>query len=123
MKNPLTSSLFIQRPADFFSGSIYSLLPINLYIRYEHQAFRMLPKTGAIVMSTKTELKKLTELEGRGEKHELMKEIRGWDEEEATFKGRDLWIRAVRSWCEGRDVWHDDRTVMDAGDVTTVGDN
>ncbi|KAH7406790.1 hypothetical protein DE146DRAFT_786591 [Phaeosphaeria sp. MPI-PUGE-AT-0046c] len=123
IETPLFSSLFIQRPADFFSGNIYSLLPINLYIRYEHQTFRMLPRTGAIVMSTRTELKKLTELDGRREKEELMGEIWGWDQEEATFKGRDLWIRAVRSWCEGREVWHDDRTVMSPGDLTTVGGN
>lgn len=60
-------------------------------------------------------MKKLTELEDRKGRRELMSEIAAWDEEEALFKGRDLWMRAVRSWCEGTEVWHDDRTVIDAG--------
>jgi hypothetical protein len=76
-----------------------------------------------MVMTTRTELRGLTELEDRNSKRQLMDEVNEWDEEEAVWKGRDLWIRAVRAWCEGREVWHDDRTVVDAGELTTIGDN
>lgn len=72
-------------------------------------------------MTTRTELKKLTEMEGWREKEELMKEVRRWGEEEAEWKGRGLWMRAMRGWCEGREVWHDDLTVSGAGELTTVG--
>jgi hypothetical protein len=72
-------------------------------------------------MTTRTELSRLTELENRKGKRELMDEVGAWGEEEAVWKGRDVWIRAVRGWCEGREVWHDDRTVVDAGDLTMVG--
>ena len=73
-------------------------------------------------MSTRTELKKLTQLADRAEKIKLMDEVNGWKDEEAAFKGKALWIRAVRGWCEGREAFHDDRTVVDAGDLTVVGE-
>jgi hypothetical protein len=72
-------------------------------------------------MSTRTELKKLTDVNDRKSKRELMEELNGWDEEEAEWKGRSSWIRAVKSWCVGGEVWHDDRTVVDAGALTSVG--
>lgn len=50
-----------------------------------------------------------------------MDEVNGWDEHEARFKGRDLWLRAIRAHCEGTDVFHDDQTVIDAGDMTVIG--
>jgi hypothetical protein len=50
-----------------------------------------------------------------------MEELNGWNGEEAEWKGRSLWIRAVKSWCVGGEVWHDDRTVVDAGALTSVG--
>lgn len=74
-------------------------------------------------MTTRTELKKLTEVEARKEKEELMREVREWGEEEAEWKGRGLWMRAVRGWCEGREVWHDDLTVSGVGELTSVGEN
>jgi hypothetical protein len=116
-----SSSLHIPRPADFFSGNISSLLPTNLFVRREYTSFRLLPKCGAVVMSTRTELGKLTDVVDRKSKRELMDEVEGWGEEEAEWKGRSLWIRAVRSWCVGGEVWHDDRTVLDAGVLTSVG--
>ncbi|KAH7080964.1 hypothetical protein FB567DRAFT_595290 [Paraphoma chrysanthemicola] len=119
-KVPLSDALFIQRPVDLFSGNISNLVPSNLYVRREFQTFRLLPSSGAVVMSTRTEFKKLTDLSVRWEKAELMSEIGEWDEHEASFKGRDLWIRAVRAHCEGTDVFRDDETVSDAGDLNVV---
>jgi hypothetical protein len=109
---PLSTSLHISRPADFFSGSVQHLVPQNLYVRREYQSFRQLPKSGAVVMMTRTDLSKLMDIEDRQGKTGLIAEIRGWDEDEATFKGRDLWIRAVASWCEGGSAFRDDMTVF-----------
>lgn len=63
-------------------------------------------------MASRTELTKLMDVAARSEKEELMAEIRGWGEDEAGFKGRDLWIRAVGSWCEGGSAFRDDVTVI-----------
>lgn len=60
----------------------------------------------------RTELTRLTDVAGRSQKEDLMREIRGWGEDEAGFKGRDLWIRAVGSWCEGGSAFRDDVTVV-----------
>ena len=123
-KNPsLTSTLFIQRPQDFFSGSIGNLAPENLYVRREFQNFRLLLQSGAVVMSTRTELIPLKQVRSREGKKELMEEFGQWTDEEETFKGKSLWIHAVRSWCEGGDAFRDDRTVFEAGDGTVVGDD
>jgi hypothetical protein len=73
-------------------------------------------------MSTRTEFRKLVDLSTRREKTQLMDEVNGWDEHEARFKGRDLWLRAIRAHCEGTDVFHDDQTVIDAGDMTVIGE-
>jgi hypothetical protein len=71
-------------------------------------------------MSTRAELCRLLDLD---DKKGLMREIGDWEDEEAAVKRRDLWIRAVRGWCEGREVWYDDRTVVNAGELTTVREN
>ncbi|KAH4225140.1 hypothetical protein HBI06_024450 [Parastagonospora nodorum] len=112
LTTPLTSTLHIPRPADFFSGGVQHLVPQNLYIRREYQSFRQLAKSGAVVMTSRTELTRLTDVAGRREKDDLMAEIRGWGEDEAGFKGRDLWSRAVGSWCEGGSAFRDDVTVI-----------
>lgn len=115
---PLSASLHIARPADFFSGDMHNLTPANLYLRREHQSFRLLPKSGAMVMTSRTELSKLMEVDSRAGKAELMEEVMNWDEHEANFKGRDLWIKAVTSWCVGGPSFNDDCTVY-----TATGEN
>lgn len=62
-------------------------------------------------MTTRTELSKLVDVPDKQGKVSLMEEIKGWDEDEACFKGRDLWIRAVKSCCEGGSAFRDDTTV------------
>ena len=52
----------------------------------------------------------------------LVQEIRGWDREVATRKGLELWQTAVIGYCEGKKVFKGDETVVDAGDMTTVGE-
>jgi hypothetical protein len=121
LSSSTSSSLHIPRPADFFSGNISSLLPTNLFVRREYTSFRLLPKCGAVVMTSRTELGKLTDVIDRKSKRDLMDEVEGWGKEEAEWKGRSLWIRAVRNWCVGGEVWHDDRTILDAGVLTSVG--
>ncbi|KAJ4315988.1 hypothetical protein N0V94_005680 [Neodidymelliopsis sp. IMI 364377] len=101
---PLAALMFIQEPKDFFPGNLSSLLPQHIIIRREHQILRRLPKTGAIVFSTRTELKNLTELDVHG-RRDLVNEIRGWDREVATTKGLELWQRTVFGWCEGKREW------------------
>lgn len=107
----LSSTLHISRAADLFAGHISALDPRLLLVRREYQTFKMLPDSGAAVMSTKTELKNLKDLDDR-EKEDLMVEIWAWDEEEAVFKGRELWITSVKGFCEGGLWRRDDRTVV-----------
>jgi hypothetical protein len=115
---PLSASLHICRPADFFSGNVHNLNPSTLYVRREHQSFRLLPKSGAIIMTTRTELSRLLEVESQADKAKLMDEVMSWKEYEASFKGRELWITALKGWCENRYPFNDDRTVSSA-----TGDN
>ena len=118
---PLAHLLFIQEPKDFFPDNLSSLLPQHIIVRREHQVFRRLLKSGAIILSTRTEVKRLTDLNIR-QRIELVAEIRIWNPEVALSKGKELWQRAVFGYCEGRKVWKDDVTVVDAGDTTRVDD-
>ncbi|KAI8932677.1 hypothetical protein NX059_010171 [Plenodomus lindquistii] len=115
-------SLHIPRPVDFFPGALSNLLPSTLIIRTETTTFRRLPRTGAIAMNTHTRTKKLTDVVGGEEKKKLLDEVQGWEEDEARFKGRDLWITSLRGWCTGRPVFRDDRTVWSSV-APTVGGN
>lgn len=76
-------------------------------MRREHQVFRRLPKTGAVIFSTRTELKKLIELDMQ-ERRNLVKEVRSWDEVVAMRKGLELWQRAVIGYCEGKYSFEND---------------
>ncbi|KAH6644625.1 hypothetical protein C7974DRAFT_420086 [Boeremia exigua] len=118
---PLSHLIFIQEAKDFFPGNLSSLLPQHIIVRREHQVFRRLPNTDTIIFSTRTELKKLTDLDVH-ERRKLVQEIRGWDREVATRKGLELWQTAVIGYCEGKKVFKGDETVVDAGDMTTVGE-
>lgn len=119
---PLAHLLFIQEAKDFFPGNLSSLLPQHIIVRREHQTFRRLPKSGAVVYSTRTEVNRLTELDAHG-RRELVREVRGWDQEVATRKGLELWQRAVIGYCEGKTAFKDDPTVVDtAGEMARVGD-
>lgn len=74
-------------------------------------------------MTTRTELSPLVDIRSKKDKRALWEEVDGWDEDEAVFKGRDLWIRAVKSWCVGGEVWHDDRTIVGGGSgLTSAGE-
>ncbi|KAL6707516.1 hypothetical protein ACN47E_004086 [Coniothyrium glycines] len=108
---PTSAHFHMRRPADLFAGQLFDLRPSNLHVRHEHQTFRRLPRSGAMVMSTRTELQKLTDLSIH-ESRELLKEIEAWDEGAAAIKGRDLWITAVEGYCFGKPIFRDDATVF-----------
>ncbi|KAF1922486.1 uncharacterized protein M421DRAFT_78116 [Didymella exigua CBS 183.55] len=112
---PLAHLFFIQEPKDFFPGNLSSLLPQHIIVRREHQTFRRLPKSGAIIYSTRTEVNRLTELDVHG-RRKLVEEIRSWNREVATRKGLELWQRAVIGYCEGKKAFRDDDTVIDGGE-------
>lgn len=97
---PLAHLFFIQEAKDFFPGNLSSLLPHHIVVRREHQIFRRLPTSGAIIYSTRTQVNRLTELDVH-ERRELVREIRGWDKEVAMRKGLELWERTVIGYCEG----------------------
>ncbi|KAF1844315.1 uncharacterized protein K460DRAFT_379282 [Cucurbitaria berberidis CBS 394.84] len=113
-RRTLGDVLHIQRPADFFAGNIFNLTPKDLLVRRETQIFRRLPKSAAIVFSSKTSTTRLVEL-SRIERRELLREVEGWNEDVARFKGRDLWITAVEGYCLGKPVFRDDTTVFSRG--------
>lgn len=112
---PLAHLLFIQEPKDFFPGNLSTLLPQHIIVRHEHQVFKRLPKCGAVVFSTRTEVKKLTDLDGE-ERRDLVREIRSWDGEVALRKGVELWQKAVVAWCERK------TRMADGGTVECVGE-
>lgn len=105
------SHYHILRPADLFTGQIHDLQPKNLHIRRELQTFRRLPKSGAIVLSSKTEFEKLMDL-SVSERSKLLDQIQVWDEDVANFKGRDLWITALEGCCLGKPAFRDDVSVF-----------
>ncbi|KAF3050080.1 hypothetical protein E8E11_010116 [Didymella keratinophila] len=108
---PLAHLLFIQEAKDFFPGNLSALLPQHIIVRREHQTFRRLPNSGAIVYSTRTEVCRLTELDVHC-RRKLVEEIKGWDQELATHKGLELWQRAVVGYCEGKKPFRSDDTVV-----------
>lgn len=103
LQQNLSKLLFIQRGQDFFPGNTSHLLPYHILIRRERQTFRLLPKSEAIVFTVKTSIQKLVDVPV-GERPNLVKEIKAWPREIASYKGRDLWARAVYGFCEGRPV-------------------
>ncbi|CAI6336462.1 unnamed protein product [Periconia digitata] len=113
----LPDIFFIQAPHDFFPGDANTLNPGDMIVRREMQMFRVLAKSKCIVMTVKTELNYLTDLEARA-RDELAKEIRGWPKEMASRKGKGLWKRVVLGYLEGKAMMRDDGTAVDANDFT-----
>lgn len=67
--------------------------------------FARLPKTGAVVVTTRTRTETLSEMVERmngREKGAFMREVEGWGNEEAKAKGRDLWIGVVERCLKGQ---------------------
>ncbi|KAG9187281.1 hypothetical protein G6011_05152 [Alternaria panax] len=104
-RSSLASSLHIPRPVDFFAGNIANLHPSELLVRTETQMFARLPKTGAVVVTTRTSTETLSDVAERmngREKKAFMMEVEGWGNEEARFKGRELWIGVVERCLKGQ---------------------
>ncbi|KAJ4991790.1 hypothetical protein SVAN01_02640 [Stagonosporopsis vannaccii] len=101
---PVAHVLSIQETKDFFPGSLSALPPRHIIVRREHHIFRCLPRTGAVG------------------KQDSVTEIRGLDGEIATRKGLKLWQRAIIEVCESMKTFRGDETIVDAGDMTTIGE-
>jgi hypothetical protein len=97
---PLANLLFIESNKNFFPGTIQHLLPSHILVRRETQTFRRLG-SGAVVMSVRTELKRLMEL-SEAEKKELLDEIEKWSKDVARWKGKGLWEGEVVEFCGGK---------------------
>lgn len=118
----LSELLFIQELKDFFPGNVRTLSSQGFIVRKERQTFRRLPKSGAIVVTTKTRIRNLVDLD-RKMLPGLAREIRGWSADVARYKGRDLWQRSVLGYCEGKSTVHDDRSVVNPGEFTEAEDS
>jgi hypothetical protein len=99
-KRPLEDLLFIESNKNFFPGTIQHLFPSHILVRRETQTFRRLG-SGAVVMSVRTELKRLMEL-NEAEKKELLDEMEKWSKEVARWKGKGLWEGEVVEFCGGK---------------------
>jgi hypothetical protein len=100
----LASTLHITRPINLFAGTIRDLAPHELLVRTETQMFGRLPKSGAVVLTTRTTtetLKEMAERMGMQEKEGFLREVNGWGADEAKFKGRGLWICVVERVLSG----------------------
>lgn len=100
---PLEDLLFIQEGKDFFPGDIHNLQPGRIIVRRERQTFRRLTQSGAVCFTVKTSVQPLMELPKGEQRENLVREICSWPREIATYKGRDLWERAVYEFCLGRE--------------------
>jgi len=100
----LVDTLFIQRPADFFPGTLSRLSPENILIRRERQTFRRLPKSETVLFTVKTSLQRLTQLPME-ELEGFVGEARLWPDETATCKGRELWGPCVFAYYEECKSW------------------
>lgn len=119
---PLDRLLFIQEGKDFFPGDFSRLDPAFIVVRRERQTFRRLPESEAIVFTVKTSTRRLVDLPV-SEMKNLVAEIRAWPRAIATYKGRDLWQRAVVSFCEGRSTFVEDRDLTQIGTLTQVSED
>ena len=100
----LSSTLHITRPMDFFAGNIANLHPSELLVRISIQVFARLPNSGAVVVATRTETETLRDMAAgmdREDKEAFLKEVNEWGEEEARFKGRELWVGIVERVLRG----------------------
>ncbi|KAI4643810.1 hypothetical protein J4E93_006823 [Alternaria ventricosa] len=105
LRATLASTLHIPRPMDFFAGHIADLHPSELLVRTETQMYARLPKSGAVIVTTRTNTETLSEMKDRmtmREKEAFLREIGQWGEEEARVKGRDLWIGVVERCLKGQ---------------------
>jgi hypothetical protein len=109
--------LLITKRHDFFPGNL-STLHHKLMLRKERQSFRVLPKCGAVVFTTRTRIRAVRDLD-RNELEEAVQEIKGWPADIATLKGRDLWGGILENICAGLPAFRDDRTVY--GDSSSEG--
>ena len=73
--------------------------PEHIIVRGERQTFRRLPKSGAIVFGVKTTLRPLTAL-SVDELDSFQREVRGWPEVIATYKGRHCWGPCTLDYCD-----------------------
>lgn len=112
---------FVQESKDFFNGNMSLLQPATLYARVERQMFRRLPKTKAVVMTTRVQIEPLVCMEKERLQY-LSREIRSWPAHIARLKGRGLWGRTVLGYIEQFPMVHDDESVVDAGEMTETED-
>ncbi|KAI4942622.1 hypothetical protein J4E91_010017 [Alternaria rosae] len=100
----LASTLHIPRLMDFFAGHIADLQPTELLVRTETQMYARLPRSGAVIVTTRTSTETLSEMKDRmssREKEAFLREVGEWGPEEARLKGRDLWIGVVERYLKG----------------------
>jgi hypothetical protein len=96
----LAGILFIPDVNEFFpEETIQNLTPQDIWVRRERQTFRRLPTSNSVVFTVHTSLKLLIDLD---HKHlaGLAKEIRGWDENMAEYRRKDIWGECVLGFCD-----------------------
>ena len=98
----LADSLLIQRTIDFFPGkSPNDIVASKAMVRYEKQVWSRMPASGAILLTTRTKIKNLTDLTV-DELVELKQKIKKCPKELAEFKGRFLWEKMVAMYIRER---------------------
>ena len=120
-ENDLVKKYFVQESKDFFSGNLRLLQPATLHARIERQMFRRLPKTRAIVLTTRVQIKPLVHMK-KEHLQILSREIRSWPAHIGRLKGRELWGRAVLGFIEKFPMARDDQSVVDAAEMTEEED-
>ncbi|KAF2683785.1 hypothetical protein K458DRAFT_431993 [Lentithecium fluviatile CBS 122367] len=106
----LADLLFITERHHFFPGHL-STLGNALMIRKERQSFRQLPRSGAVIFTARTRIRRVNEFP-RDELERTVQEINEWPTDIATLKGRDLWGAVLDNICANRPAFRDDMTVL-----------
>ena len=92
----------------------------TIIVRHERQTFRRLILSNAVVFTVHTSIRGLVDIPVH-ERANLVAEIKAWPKQIATYKGRDLWERAVVGWCEGRNlIVADDRSFFSDDQSSTA---
>lgn len=73
--------------------------PDDVVFRWERQVFRRLPKSGAVLFSVKTSLRKLSEMNST-ELRDFAIEARSWPEDVANYKRRNIWGAFALKFCD-----------------------
>ncbi|PQE21912.1 mannosyl transferase protein [Rutstroemia sp. NJR-2017a BVV2] len=97
------SNLFIQTTPVLFQDvpevPSASLTADDIFVRRERQTFTRLERSEAVLFTVRTYMEKLVDMDAE-EVETLGKQVRGWEEEMAKYKGIEGWGKVCLEFCD-----------------------